>query len=117
MYSDELSNALRTALQPMVRFRQFSDARDATEKGLHSGEEYNWNIYSDVITQGTDLTEFTGTGATTVLAPMPETYYTITQGSLTVTEKGKKLLPLFNISKFMNKFCAVVIGFSMTQTA
>lgn len=102
MYSDELSDTLRTALQPMVRFRQFSDARDATEKGLHSGEEYNWNIYSDVATQGTDLTEYSGTGATTALEPMPETYYTISQGSLTVTEKGNSVpfsQKLDNLSK------------------
>ncbi|RLD78903.1 MAG: hypothetical protein DRJ15_10565 [Bacteroidetes bacterium] len=102
MYSDELSDTLRTALQPMVRFRQFCDARDATEKGLHSGEEYNWNIYSDVETQGTVLPEYTGTGATTALAPMPETYYTISQGSLTVTEQGNSVpfsQKLDNLSK------------------
>ena len=102
MYSDELSDTLRTALQPMVRFRQFCDARDATEKGLHSGEEYNWNIYSDVKEQGGVLTEYSGTGATTALAPMPETYYTITQGSLTVTEQGNSVpfsQKLDNLSK------------------
>ena len=30
MYSDKLSEELRMAVQPMVKFRQFCDARDAT---------------------------------------------------------------------------------------
>ena len=48
MYSDELSNVMRTALQPIVRFRQLCDAKDATDKGLGAGELFNWNVYSDV---------------------------------------------------------------------
>lgn len=102
MYSDELSDTLRTALQPMVRFRQFCDARDATEKGLHSGQEYNWNIYSDVKEQGAVLNEYSGAGVGTSLEPMPETYYTISQGSLTVTEIGNSVpfsQKLDNLSK------------------
>lgn len=82
MYSDQLSNVLRTALQPMTRFRQFCDAKDATAKGLHSGDAFNWNVYSDAVTRGGDLTENTA---------MPETNYTITQGSLTVTEMGNSV--------------------------
>jgi len=82
MYSDELSNILRTALQPVVRFRQFCDARDATSKGLNKGELYTWNVYSDVADQGGELNE---------LDTMPETNYTITQGSLTVTEYGNSV--------------------------
>jgi len=95
MYSDSLSDTLRTALQPMTRFRQFCDAKDATEKGLHEGEAFNWSIYSDVATQGAALTEYTGTGSTTDLGgsgvPMPETYFSITQGSLAVTEIGNSV--------------------------
>ena len=82
MYSDELSDVLRIALQPMERFRQFADAKDATEKGLHAGDAFNWNVYSDVQTQGTDLTE---------TVAMPETNFTITQGSLTVGELGNSV--------------------------
>ena len=37
MYSDELSDVLRMAVQPMVKFRQFCDAKDATNKGLSKG--------------------------------------------------------------------------------
>lgn len=93
MYSDELSDLLRTAVQPLVKFRQFCDAKDATEKGLHSGELYHWNVYGDVATQGTTLVE-TNT--------MPETNFTITQGTLTVTEFGASVpftQKLDNLSK------------------
>ena len=82
MYSDELSDVLRTALQPMNRFRQFCDAKDATEKGLHKGETFTWNVYSDVGTQGTTLAE---------MDAMPETNFTVTQGSLTVNEYGNSV--------------------------
>lgn len=82
MYSDELSNKLRMAMQPLNRFRQFCDAEDGTDKGLHAGENFNWNVYSNVATQGTTLTEGVA---------MPETGYTITQGQLTVTEYGNSV--------------------------
>lgn len=37
MYSLELSDILRTAVQPLCKFRQFCDAKDFTDKGLHKG--------------------------------------------------------------------------------
>jgi hypothetical protein len=80
MWSPNLSRKLRTALQPMVRFRQFCDAREAFGKG--KGDEFNWNIYSDVTDQGGTLNE------TDV---MPESNFTITQSSLTVTEFGNSV--------------------------
>jgi len=46
MWSPNLSRKLRTALQPMVRFRQFCDAKEAF--GLGIGDTFNWNVYSDV---------------------------------------------------------------------
>lgn len=82
MYSDELSDVLRLALQPLERYRQFCDAKDASAKGLNAGDEFNWNIYSDVATAGTDLGE-TDT--------MPETNFTITRGTLTVGELGNSV--------------------------
>lgn len=75
MYSDELSDYLRTELQPMSRFRQFCDVKEG--KGKDKGELYNWNVYSDVVTDGGTVDETDVT---------PETNYTITQGQLTVTE-------------------------------
>ena len=80
MYSDELSDRLRTAVQPLTRFRQFCDAKLA--KGKSKGDTYNWNVYSDVVTAGAELTEN---------ASMPETKYTITRGTATVTEYGNSV--------------------------
>lgn len=82
MYSDELSNTLRTALQPVVKFRQFCDAKDAMDKGLGKGDTYNWNIYSDVADGGQVLDE---------QKVMPETNFTIKQASLTVQELGNSV--------------------------
>lgn len=80
MYSDNLSRKLRTALQPMVRFRQFCDAREAF--GLGMGETFNWNTYSDVATQG---------GALVETSKMPETSFTVAQASLIITEYGNSV--------------------------
>lgn len=79
MWSANLSRKLRTALQPMVRFRQFCDAREAF--GLGKGETFNWNVYSDLADDGADRT----LDETQV---MPESNYSISQNSLSVTEYG-----------------------------
>ncbi len=80
MYADNLSEVLRTALQPLMRFRQHCDLKDAV--GKNKGETFNWNVYSDVSTQGTVLSEEMA---------MPETGFTITQASLTVAEYGNSV--------------------------
>ena len=80
MYADNLSKELRTAVQPTVKFRQFADVKDASMQGLHKGQEYHWNVYSDVATQGGTLVE---------TSTMPETNFTVTQGTLTITEYGQ----------------------------
>lgn len=93
MYSDELSDKLRFALQPMIRFRQHCDAKDATGKGLHKGDKYHWNVYSDIADQGTTLTEG---------SVIPSSNFTVTQGELTVTEYGNSVTfteKLDNLSK------------------
>ena len=82
MYSGELSDTLRNALQPMTRFVQHCDADDFTDKGLHAGEAFQWNIYSDVATQGGVISEN---------EKMPETNFTITQGSGTISEFGNSV--------------------------
>ena len=74
MWSPNLSRKLRTALQPMVRYRQFCDAREAFGKG--KGDTFNWDVYSDVAVQGGTLNE-------TDL--MPETNFTISQSSVSYT--------------------------------
>lgn len=80
MWSPNLSRKLRTALQPMVRFRQYCDVREAFGKG--KGEQYAWNIYSDVSTQGGTINE---------TDRMPETNFTITQQTLIVDEYGNSV--------------------------
>lgn len=82
MYSLRLSKVLRYAIQPLVKFRQMCDVKDATGQGKNKGDRYNWNVYSDVATQG---------GALTETAVMPETNFTITQGTLTMTEYGNSV--------------------------
>lgn len=82
MYSDELSTVMRTALQPIVKFRQFCDAKDATEKGLERGDAFHWDVYSDTKDQGGKLDENT---------PMPETNFTVSQGTLTIDEYGNSV--------------------------
>ena len=80
MYSDSLSRKLRTAVQPLVRFRPFCDAQVA--KGKNKGETFNWNAYGDVGVAGAALVE---------ASTMPETKFTITQASLTITEYGNSV--------------------------
>ena len=77
MYSLELSDILRTAVQPLCKFRQFCDAKDFTDKGLHKGQIFTWDVYNDVAVGGTTLVE---------TSTVPLTNYTIAQGTGTVTE-------------------------------
>jgi N4-gp56 family major capsid protein len=82
MFSETLSDVLRFTLQPLVKFRQFADIKDAAVQGKNKGEAFHWNVYSDVATQGTVLTEGTA---------MPQTNFTITQGTMTITEYGNSV--------------------------
>lgn len=82
MSSEKLSRTLRFALQPLVKFRQFADIKDAAGQGKNKGDTYHWNVYSDVATQGTVLTE---------TSTMPETNFTVSQGTLTITEYGNSV--------------------------
>lgn len=82
MYADELSDYLRMTVQPLTKFRQLCDAQDGSEKSPNKGDTYRWDVYSNVGTQGRDLDENT---------PMPETGFTVTQKSMTVTEAGNSV--------------------------
>jgi hypothetical protein len=99
MFSETLSNVLRFALQPLAKFRQFADVKDAATQGKNKGDTFHWNVYSDVATAGTVLTE---------TSTIPETNFTITQGTMTITEFGKQL-----VAAALTAFAAVVMGFSM----
>lgn len=82
MYSDKLSKELRLAVQPLVKFRQFADVKDATMQGKNKGDAFHWNVYSDIATQGTTLVE---------TSTMPESQFTISQGTMTITEFGNSV--------------------------
>jgi N4-gp56 family major capsid protein len=80
MYSDNLSDIMRTALEPMSRFRNMAEPESAV--GLGRGETFNWNTYSKAATAGRALSE---------QERMPTTKFTITQASLTITEYGNSV--------------------------
>jgi len=82
MFSETLSDVLRFALQPLVKFRQFADIKDAAVQGKQAGDTFHWNIYSDVATAGSALGEDT---------VMPETNFTITQGTMSIGEYGNSV--------------------------
>jgi len=79
LFSLNLSKVLRMSVQPLQKFRQFCDGKDATQQGLNKGDQYHWNIYSDTSVQGRVLDEQT---------TIPEANFTIAQGTLTITEAG-----------------------------
>ena len=81
-YSLNLSDELREAVQPMSRFRQFCDVKDASQQGKGKGQSFTWDVVSNVATAGGTLTE-TNT--------MPETQFTITQATLTINEYGNSV--------------------------
>jgi len=76
-YAQNLSQELREALQPMERFRQFADVKNAA--GKNKGETFTWDVVGNVATAGGTLVE-TNT--------VPETQFTITQATLTINEAG-----------------------------
>lgn len=83
LYADSLSDYLRMSQQPFTKFRQLCDANDeAVDKGLHRGENFVWNVYSNLGTQGRRLSEN---------SPMPESGFTVTQKSLKVFEAGNSV--------------------------
>ena len=81
-YSLNLSEELRETLQPLTKFRQFADVRDASQQGQKHGDTFTWDVVGNVVTSGGTVVE-TNT--------MPETNFTITQGTLTVVEYGNSV--------------------------
>ena len=81
-YSLNLSEELREALQPLTKFRQFADVRDASQQGQKHGDTFTWDVVQDVAVAGGTLVE-TNT--------MPETNFTVVQGTLTITEFGNSV--------------------------
>lgn len=61
---------------------QFADVRDASQQGQKHGDTFTWDVVGNVVTSGGTVVE-TNT--------MPETNFTITQGTLTVVEYGNSV--------------------------
>lgn len=75
-----LSKQVRHSAQPLMKFRQFIDAEGAI--GKNRGEKVLFNKISNISTAGGTISE---------TATIPKVNYTITQGSLTVTEYGNAI--------------------------
>ena len=95
-YSLNLSDELRTAVQPMTKFRQFASVKDASQQGQSKGNTYTWDTVLDVATAGTNLVE---------TSTMPETNFTIVQGTLTIDEAGVAV-PYTGKLEALSKFAA-----------
>lgn len=108
MYSDELSNTLRQQVQPLTKFRQLCDAQDGTQKGLNRGQNFNWNVYSNVGTQGRRLAEN---------QTMPETGFTVLQHSLVVTEAGNSVPYTGKLSSLAKQEVVTIIDKTLKDDA
>ena len=75
-----LSKQIRYAAQPMAKFRQFCQVKEAF--GKHKHDTVVFDKISDISTAGGTLVE-TNT--------MPESNFTIGRGTLTVTEYGNSI--------------------------
>lgn len=75
-----LDKEIRHALRPECKFRQFAAVKNAV--GKNAGETFHWNVYSKVANQGTTLVE---------TSTMPQTNFTVTQGTMTITEYGNSV--------------------------
>ena len=75
-----LSQRLRAVAQPMFRFRQFADIKEAI--GKNRGDTWLFDRRGNVATQGTTLAE-TNT--------MPQTNFIVGQGTGSITEWGNSV--------------------------
>jgi hypothetical protein len=84
--NNKLSQEWRESAQPLMRFRQFCDIKEAF--GKSSGQSVNWLRMSNVATMGRAVLE---------TQTMPETYQTSSWGTLTVGEYGLAIPHTFKI--------------------
>ena len=76
----KLSKSLRTATQPMMRFRQFVRKESAAGKG--KGDTFDFNKISNIVTAGGVITE---------TQRIPESKFLIRRGQLTIQEYGNSI--------------------------
>lgn len=77
-----LTKWLRTVAQPMFRFRNLCDVKEAI--GKHRGDTFNWDKIANVATGGA----YTGIAEGSV---MPTDNFTVTKGTATITEYGNSI--------------------------
>lgn len=75
-----LTDRIRTVSQPLMRFRQFAEPKDAV--GRKRGDRFMFDKIKNVATQGGPLVE---------TSPIPQTTFTINQGSVVMTEYGNSV--------------------------
>ena len=80
--SPNLTRVLRNKLQPKTRFINHCDPQDFSDMKLHAGSTFYWDVYGDVDTQGGSISEH---------ERIPETQYSVTQNSGTITEYGNSV--------------------------
>ena len=80
LHSDQFSEQIRYAAQPMMKFRQFVDAEPAM--GRNKGDAVLFDKISNISTQGGTLSE---------TSTIPKRNYTIRQGTLTINEYGNAI--------------------------
>ncbi len=87
-YSPKLSKSLRYSAQPMLKFRKFTEMKDAF--GKEPGDTFNWDKVANLGTHGHQLTE---------TSTMPVSSQAITKGTLTITEYGNSIPFSFKLEK------------------
>lgn len=78
--SPVLSRTLRLALQPSCKFRQLTTPENAV--GLHKGQIFHWPLFSDLESDGAELTEN---------STLPTTSFNAEQGTLIIKEHGQSV--------------------------
>ena len=78
--NDQLTKQIRHASQPLMKFRQFTDMEPAA--GRNRGSQVFFDKISNIATAGGTLVE---------TATIPKSNFTITQGTLTMTEYGNSI--------------------------
>ena len=78
-YSLNLSDELRESLQPLTKFRQFCDVKDASQQGKKKGDIFTWDVVGNLTRGNRALLETNTVG---------EGSFAITQATLTISERG-----------------------------
>lgn len=87
-FSPKLSKFLRYSAQPALKFRKFTEMKDAF--GKEPGDSFNFDKVANLGTHGRQLLE---------TSTVPQSSQAITKGTLTITEYGNSIPFTFKLSK------------------